>query len=98
MTSHSIANLMSNAMKFFKGDVDYPWTEYFFVKLASSHGNFVVPSSETENLSLFSYSYPLQLKQPTSSKQFDPDKKYLTFVFSDGDNLSYINSRMHDLW
>ena len=97
-TNQSMANILSSMMKFVKKDAEYPWTEYFFVKLVSSYGNFVVPSSEIENLSLFSYSEPFQLKQAVSNAKYDSEKKYLTFVFSDGDNLGYVNDQMHKLW
>ncbi len=72
------------------------WGKYEleYVTQASENGNFVIPSYHSHNNSLltsFEYEIPLQKKQEVT-EYTDTTKHYCALVFSDGDNIQWIQN------
>lgn len=72
------------------------WAKYevAFVECASKIGNFVIPSDHAHNcsyLSSFDYEIPEQ-KHSETKLHTDPAKHYVAIVFSDGDNIQWIQN------
>lgn len=72
------------------------WAKYEipFVECASKRGNFVIPSDHCHNssyLASFKYEIPEQTHSETELHT-DPTKHYVAIVFSDGDNIQWIQN------
>lgn len=74
--------------------------EVAFVKLISPKNIFLVASDFANNLSIYKkMKSELPLLQIRRKLKYDPDKVYLTFVYSDGDNVQYVLNWMRsELW
>jgi hypothetical protein len=68
-----------------------------YVTTVSNSGNFVVASDNSSNLSLLSSSATIPLAtNPAQAITYNPNKTYVTFIMSDGDNLQLTTNRIHD--
>lgn len=75
----------------------FGWCQYEvkFTESASRYGHYVIPSDHSWNLSILSSFDATDEKfdAPYSGKvQLDPDKHYVAIVYSDGDNLQWIQN------
>ncbi len=74
--------------------------EVAFVSLISPRSIFLVASDFACNLSVYQ-KFPIEmpLVQLRRKLKYDPSKVYLTFVYSDGDNIQYVLNHMRNiLW
>ncbi len=74
--------------------------EVAFVKLISPRNIFLVASDFACNLSIYKkLSSKIPFIQVRKKEFYDPDKVYITFVYSDGDNIQYVLNHMRaGLW
>ncbi len=74
--------------------------EVAFVKLISPRNIFLVASDFACNLSIYKkLNSEIPLIQLREKKIYNPEKVYLTFVYSDGDNIQYVLNHMRStLW
>lgn len=75
----------------------FGWCQYEvkFTESASRYGHYVIPSDHSWNLSLLSSFDATEEKfdAPCEDKvELDPDKHYVAIVYSDGDNLQWIQN------
>ncbi len=75
----------------------FGWCQYEikFTESASRYGHHVIPSDHSYNLSILSSFNATDKKFPTaydSDVQLNPDKHYVAIVYSDGDNLQWIQN------
>jgi hypothetical protein len=72
------------------------------VQRFSKHGNTMVPADNMPNLSVFAaYDFKEEPKPRAPAIRQAPaleDKVYLTFVFSDGDNIAFMHNEYVDVW
>ena len=73
--------------------------EFGAVEFCSNHGVYVVPSDWFNNLTVFSgiRAEPVAKRQRPARPE-PKNRIYVTFVFSEGDNLQYNQHRMRVLW
>jgi len=75
--------------------------EHALVKLLSKNNKILVPADYATNLSFYS---ALQITEPVRQMMrkdkpyYDKNKRYVTFIFSDGDNIQYNLNFMRELW
>lgn len=67
--------------------------EKHFVKFISKLGYSIIPSDHSHNLSVLnSFDCETENIQTTSSITPDPDKHYISLIFSDGDNVQWMTN------
>ena len=74
----------------------FGWCQYEikFTESASRYGHYVIPSDHSYNLSILS-SFDVEEKFDSpyeGTVELDPDKHYVAIVYSDGDNLQWIQN------
>jgi len=75
--------------------------EHALVKILSKNNDLLVPADFARNLSLYGgIQVNKNLKQFLSNSPiiFDENKRYVTFIISDGDNIQYNLNHMRKLW
>ena len=75
----------------------FGWCQYEvkFTECASRYGHFVIPSDHSYNLSILASfnSTDVKFDAPYEGKvELDPNKHYVAIVYSDGDNLQWIQN------
>ncbi|GLX66529.1 GxGYxYP domain-containing protein [Paenibacillus glycanilyticus] len=72
--------------------------EFSGVEVASNHGVYVLAADWFSNMSVFSGTKP-EFSKPKAPKPVKLDNKiYVTYTFSEGDNLQYNQHRLRILW
>ncbi|MEL7087219.1 MAG: GxGYxYP domain-containing protein, partial [Planctomycetota bacterium] len=74
--------------------------EHALVDRLSRRDMLLVPADYADNISVLrELPTPEQLHQHIADEVvFDPEKRYITLILSDGDNMQYDLNRMRDLW
>ncbi len=75
----------------------FGWCQYEveFTESISRYGHYVIPSDHSYNLSILASfdATPAKFAEPYDGKvELDPDKHYVAVVYSDGDNLQWIQN------
>ena len=105
----SSSNDMKNILEKFSSPIAvFGWNqlgesdEKVFISTVSNAGDFVVPCDWGQNLSILSSSGSAQIKanqSPMPQITYDENKKYVTFLVSDGDNLQlWLNTANDARW
>ncbi|MCK9858856.1 GxGYxYP domain-containing protein [Paenibacillus sp. ATY16] len=72
--------------------------EFSGVEVASNHGVYVLAADWFSNMTVFSGTKP-EFSKPKAPKPVKLDNKiYVTYTFSEGDNLQYNQHRLRNLW
>ncbi|SFT16022.1 GxGYxYP domain-containing protein [Paenibacillus sp. BC26] len=79
----------------FNNDVE---GEFNGVEITSNHGVYVLAADWFSNLTVFSGSKPKDVKSKTPAPVKLENKIYVSYTFSEGDNLQYNQHRMRILW
>lgn len=85
-----------------KGSPVLGWcdNEVAFVEAVTASGNFVIPSDHCINNSILCSidAEPVTYNNPVDDIELDPDKHYVVLMYSDGDNVQWIQNGYNEFY